>query len=77
MNCDVAEIEFETRNQAPLIDEEFHAVYPKLKGSEHEATSNKPTFVSVFYFDDSEYAVRFAKAFRHAVTLCGGKRSPF
>jgi hypothetical protein len=77
MNCDVAEIEFETRNQESLIGEDFHAVYPKLTGRDHDTTSNKPTFVAAFYFDDSEYAIRFAKAFHHAVTLCGGKQSPF
>jgi hypothetical protein len=75
--CDVAHIEFETRNQEPLIKHELHLVYPKLQGSEHDAWSNKPTFVSAFYVDDPEYADRFAKAFRHAVALCGGKVSPF
>jgi hypothetical protein len=77
MICDVAEIEFETRNQTPLIKENLHIVWPKLQGSEHEAHNNKPTFVATFYVDNSEYADRFAKAFRHAVALCGGKASPF
>jgi hypothetical protein len=30
-----------------------------------------------FRFQTHEYAVRFAKALRHAVTLCGGKASTF
>jgi hypothetical protein len=30
-----------------------------------------------FFVDDVEYAARFAKAFRHAVELCGGKPEPF
>jgi hypothetical protein len=75
--CDVANIEFTTRNQEPLIKTELHIVFPKLQGSEHDAWSNKPTFVSEFYVDDPKYAERFAKAFRHAVALCGGKVSPF
>jgi len=32
---------------------------------------------STFWFSTSEYAERFAKAFRHAVELCGGKPSAF
>ena len=30
-----------------------------------------------FLVDDVTYARRLAKAFRHAVELCGGKASPF
>jgi hypothetical protein len=77
MICTIAEMEIETQNQAPLMTERFHIVWPKLKGSEHEAFDSKETFVSALYFDDAEYAERFSKALRHAVTLCGGKSSPF
>jgi hypothetical protein len=77
MTCDIVELEFETPNQAPLFEEHFHAVYPKLRGSEHDATHDGKTFVAMFYLDDVEYSARFTKAFRHAVALCGGKRSPF
>jgi hypothetical protein len=77
MICNIAEIEFETRNQSPLITENIDITWPKLKGNEREGHSNKPTFVAAFYVDDSQYADRFAKAFSHAVELCGGKPSPF
>ena len=69
MICDVAEIEFETRNQAPLIKEDLYIVWPKLQGNDHEAHDNKPSFVAAFYVDNSEYADRFAKAFGHPVAL--------
>ncbi|HEX3674860.1 MAG TPA: hypothetical protein VHU87_11345 [Rhizomicrobium sp.] len=76
-SCDMATIEFQTRNQKPLIAEQFHAVYPKLKGHDHDSTSANKTFVASFYLDDLEYAKRFDTAFRHAVQLCGGKPSTF
>jgi len=41
MVCSVAEMEFETPNQAGLIDEDFHIVWTKLTGSEHEARVSK------------------------------------
>jgi hypothetical protein len=72
----VAEIEFETRNQTPLMDKLRRYEPPlvdKPQGYEHYAK----TFVSEFYIDDVEYANRFARAFRHAVGLCGGMPSPF
>lgn len=81
MQCSLAEMVFETRNetrnQAPLMDVASHTVYPKLKGDEHDANTNSKTFVAEFYIDDTEYANRFVKAFRHAVVLCGGTPSPF
>lgn len=77
MTCDLENMEFQTRNKAPLIDEASHTVFPKLQGRDHEADRKTKTFVAVFFFNDVEYASRFVKAFRHAVTLCGGKPSPF
>jgi hypothetical protein len=77
MTCDQEMMEFETRDKAGLIDEESHTVYPKLTGRDHESDSKSKTFVLEFFFNDVEYAARFVKAFRHAVTLCGGKASPF
>ena len=73
-----SEVEFETRNQEPLIDEELHAVYTKLRGTDHEASGREKTFGAAFYMDDDRsYAGRFAKAFRHAIAQCGGKPSIF
>ena len=77
MVCSIAEMEFQTRNQTPLMDEDLHIVWPKLKGNEHEARKSRKTFVAEFYIDDAQYANRFAKAFRHAIALCGGEPSPF
>jgi hypothetical protein len=76
-SCDIATIEFQTRNQKPLAAEQFHAVYPKPKGRDHDSTIANKTFVATFYFDDREYATRFATAFRHDVMLCGGEPSTF
>jgi hypothetical protein len=79
----VAEIEFETRNQSPLMDKLQRYEPPlmddmaKLEGYDHEGKKNTKTFVSEFYIDDTEYGNRFVKAFRHAVGLCGGTPSPF
>jgi hypothetical protein len=77
MTCDQEIMYFETRGKAGLVDEERDAVYPKLPGPDHESDSKSKTFVLEFFFNDVEYAARFVKAFRHAVTLCGGKASPF
>jgi hypothetical protein len=77
MQCSLADMVFETRNQAPRMDVASHTVFPKLKGADHDADSNRKTFVAELYIDDAEYANRFVKAFRHAVVLCGGTPSPF
>lgn len=77
MVCSIAEMELETRNQLPLMEEDFHLVYPKLSGNEHDVRRTDKTFVAAFFIDDAKYAERFAKAFRHAIELCGGKASPF
>ncbi len=77
MHCDFAEIVFSTRNEAPLIDEETHTIFAKLQGSDHESQHKSKGAQAVFEVDDVEYAGRFAKAFRHAVELCGGKPEPF
>ena len=61
MSCDIAEMEFETHNQAPLIDEDSHTVFANLQGSDHEFKNKSKTFVAVFYLDDTEYAARFVK----------------
>jgi hypothetical protein len=77
LTCDEEIMYFETRDKAGLIDEERHSVYPKLQGRDHELDSTSKTFVLEFLFNDVEYAAHFVKAFHHAVTLCGGKASPF
>ena len=60
-----------------MIDEDIEIVWPKLQGSEHQATNKSKTFVAEFYLDNADYAGRFAQAFRHAIALCGGKPSAF
>jgi hypothetical protein len=77
MTCDIAEIALETRNQVPLIAESVHTTWPHLQGADHEASSSKKTFVTTFFIDDTKYAARFEKALRHAIALCGGKKSTF
>jgi len=77
MVCDIAEMTFETRNQALVIDTERHFVYPELKGRDHDSYSKGKTYIAAVSLDDVKYAARFEKAFRHAVVLCGGKPSAF
>ena len=75
--CDHAEIVFFTHNEAPLIDEDRDTVYLKLQGSDHELRDRIKAKEAYFEVDGVEYARRLAKAFRHAVELCGGKPEPF
>ena len=77
MDCDIAEMTFETRNQIPLIETRYHFVYPELKGKDHDSFSEGKSFEAGIGIDDVKYAARFETAFRHAVTLCGGRASAF
>jgi len=77
MDCDIAEMTFETRNQVPLIESRSHFVYPELKGKDHDSYYQGKSFEAGIEIDDVKYAARFEKAFRHAVTLCGGRPSAF
>jgi hypothetical protein len=76
-NCDHAEMGFKTRNEAGLIIVDWHSVFVKLTGAEHDSRRTTKDHSSYFEFDDVEYAKRFAKAFKRAVGLCGGKGAPF
>jgi hypothetical protein len=77
LNCDHAEMSLSTRTEAGLITEEWDTLYQKLTGTDHETKHTSKSSSSYFEFDDPAYAQRFAKAFAHAVQLCGGKASPF
>jgi hypothetical protein len=77
LNCDHTELSFSTRTGAGLIAEDWINVYPKLSGKDHENRHSDKSSSSYFEFDDPAYARRFAKAFGHAVELCGGRPSPF
>jgi hypothetical protein len=77
MDCDITEMTFETGNQVPLIDSRSHFVYAELKGKDHDSYYEGKTFEEGIGIDDLKYAARFEKAFRHAVTLCGGRPSAF
>jgi hypothetical protein len=59
----VAEVQFATRNNAEAL---FYTGNINGKGARSE-----------FMMDDAAYASRFAKAFKHAVDLCGGQPSKF
>ena len=76
-NCDHAEIVFFTHNEAPLIDEDWDTIFVKLQGSDHESRKKQKGNEAYFEVAEVAYANRFAKAFRHAVELCGGKPDPF
>jgi hypothetical protein len=62
--CDAATVDFSTINQQPMIVVDF------TTHKENHSHSN-------LLVDDVDYAPRLAKAFRHAVELCGGKPSLF
>jgi hypothetical protein len=77
VNCDHADMTFSTRSGGGLIDEEFKTVYPDLPGADHEHQDFYKSSRAYFHFDDPDYAKRFAKAFAHAIELCGGRPLPF
>jgi hypothetical protein len=62
----------------PKIKEDSVSTYAELTGTDHNAEGhNNQQSKGWFIVDDVSYAERFAKAFRHAVELCGGKSSKF
>lgn len=77
IDCDHAEIVFETHLEAPLIDEHWDTIFSELEGSDHENKSSSKGRQAYFEVDDVEYAKRLMRAFHHAVELCGGKPQPF
>jgi hypothetical protein len=77
LNCSSAEIEFHIRNEIPKIKDDSITIYAELTGKDHEAQHHGYMSKGWFVVDDVVYAQRFAKAFRHAVELCGGKVSRF
>jgi hypothetical protein len=70
-------MDFKTRNEAGLISEDWHSIFLKLTGPDHDNHKVGKTNSAYFVFDDPDYAKRFAKAFSHAIELCGGRASPF
>jgi hypothetical protein len=77
LNCSSAEVEFHIRNEEPKIKDDSVTTYAKLTGKDHEARHHGYMSKGWFTVDDAAYAERFAKAFKHAVELCGGKASRF
>ena len=56
MDCDVAEMTFETRNQVPLMETRHHFVYPELKGKDHDSYAEGKSFEAGILIDDVKYA---------------------
>ena len=77
LNCDAAEIEFHSRNEAPKFGDDSITTFAKLTGNDHESRHNGKTNLAWFITDNAVYAERFAKALKHAVELCGGQASKF
>jgi hypothetical protein len=75
--CDEGIMSFDTRDTLPLIDTVLRVASPDQQGSKQSNPVVFKTDSSSFLFDDLQYAERFEKAFKHAVKLCGGKKSPF
>lgn len=77
LSCDAAEVEFHTSDEIPAITEDSVTTFTKITGADHESRRHSTTSQGWFIVDDVPYAERFAKALRHAIELCGGKRSKF
>ena len=77
MTCDWAEITVKTHNEAPLVQVHSHSIFPKLSGKDHDLTTETKDNDTYFEVNDVEYAQQFAKAFRHAIELCGGTPQSF
>jgi hypothetical protein len=77
IDCSSAEVEFHIRNEVPKIKNDSVTTYAELTGNDHEAQSHDYISKGWFRVDDAAYAERFAKAFKHAVALCGGQASRF
>jgi hypothetical protein len=77
LDCTSAEVEFHIRNEIPKIKDDSVTIYAELTGKDHEAQHHGYMSKGWFTVDDVTYAQRFAKAFKHAVELCGGKASRF
>lgn len=74
MNCDYAQMRAFTRNENPVVQEDFHMIYPKITGKDHESTSNSKGPEVYLGFDNPEYAKKFAGVFQDAVRRCGGTK---
>ena len=77
LQCTDAEIVFFTRNGAPAIKDEYVRTFTKLKGADHEQRGTSKQQEMWLLVDDSDYAQRLARAWKHAIELCGGKASKF
>lgn len=77
LSCDEGEVIFSTRNNSPVIAEHGSTIFEELQGADHVAKRQSTESQAAFISDDGQYAMRFTKAFKHAVELCGGRPSPF
>ena len=77
LDCSSAEVQFRMRNDKPKISEDSMITHAALAGKDHELQRHDHTSKDWFIVDDVTYAQRFAKAFKRAVELCGGKASRF
>jgi hypothetical protein len=77
LDCSSAEVEFHTWNAIPKIKDDGVTTYAELTGKDLESKRDGVNSKGWFIVDDVQYAERFANALKHAVELCGGKRSKF
>jgi hypothetical protein len=80
LSCDgQAEVRFLTRNEAPKISDHSITIFPGIPENKPDHKSDQTITQShaAFSMYDAAYARRFAKAFTHAVELCGGTPSDF
>jgi hypothetical protein len=78
LSCDgQAEVRFSTRNEAPKINYHSVTIFPGIPENKpnHKLDQTGTQSYAAFSMYDTAYAKRFAKAFSHAVELCGGTRS--
>jgi len=77
LDCTSGELVFLTRNAAPAIREDYVRTFTKLTGAEHEQRNTSRTQKMWLLVDDANYGQRLARAWKHAIELCGGKSSKF
>ncbi len=74
LNCDNAEVVFQTRNGAAVINEEGVKTFVKFTGKDHELKTSSEANKAWLLVDDVPYAQRLVKALKNAVELSPCRR---
>jgi len=72
--CDYAEMTVLTRNAQPVVQEDWHSLYPKLTGVDNQSSSSKKATEIWLSIRDLDYAKKFSAVFEDAIKRCGGTK---